>query len=605
VKASSLVQFDGPSVDILEPARTFVPGWWRRAFELAVTHSKETASTEFGEGSVLPRLDGVDLSLLSILLGELQSQVLKSPQSLDVEIDWAAVQKNLSKADFASKERMLRLLEVLSQIRFFARGHDEKLYATPFFAGEAWSIDSKSRAVEKIRLKLADQSVELLTGYVDAHLDFLRRANGASSLSTFNGGFSPLVLWTPVWLELSLPEQLVYARMESAMQTDGSWLRLDGLVGASVQNLTDGIKASKKSIDIHGQRTQSPLMENLRLLGRLGRKLVAHGVVKKAPDRGYMALDDNSEGPLPSPLLLWQASAERLKSRAESDFFAAVSSRIMAGLTGSQISGVFELFAELSGDRPRYSVDLGKLWSGISSIPCRAVRLPHGMMIQGHFLFLEWLSRLPASSLVPLPQDVRNHSIVESLKSVSAENVAVKFRHFLDVLRQSESLSTLMKKQTPDTLFSIASGPLDSRILERLEEAIRSAEKRRHSEGLSARTMSFGSMATGLPANRISVKLESAEVSEPKSQRNELLAQKMRRLAQDELEKMIRQSPGMYGELKGKYISSLDPETKSLVLNVQRRLDSRDFDRHLKARLVRFMIDNPASWNSVNSMFPI
>jgi hypothetical protein len=188
---------------------------------------------------------------------------------------------------------------------------------------------------------------------------------------------------------------------------------------------------------------------------------------------------------------------------------------------------------------------------------------------------------------------------------VSAENVAVKFRHFLDVLRQSESLSTLMKKQSPDTPFSIVFGPLDSRISGRLEEAIRSAEKRRHSEGLSARTMSSRSIATGLPANRISVKLESAEVIEPKSQRNELLAQKMRRLAQDELEKMIRQSPGMYGELKGKYISSLDPETKSLVLNVQRRLDSRDFDRHLKARLVRFMIDNPASWNSVNSMFPI
>jgi len=572
---------------------------------LAVTQSKDVTANEFGDGSVLPRLDGVDLSLLSMLLAELQSQVLKQPKLSEVEVDWATAQKNLSKADFTSKERMMRLLETLSQIRFFAQGQDEKLYATPFFAGESWSVDSNSGSVQKIRLKLAEQSVELLTGYVDAHLDLLRRANSAAQLALFNRGLCPLVLWTPVWLELSLPEQLVYARMESAMQTDGSWLRLDGLVGASVQNLSEGIKASKRSSDLHGQRLQSHLMENLRLLGRLGRKLVAHGVIKKAPDQGYMALDDSSAAAIPSPLLLWQASAERLKSRAESDFFAVVSSRLMAGLTESQIFGLLALFAELSGDSSRYSVDLAKVWSGIATIPCRAVRLPRGVLIQGHFLFMEWHSRLSASSLLPLPQEVRNHSIVESLKSVNADNVAKKFQHFLDVLSQSESLSALLKKTMLDTPFSVASGAIDGRIWERLQGAVRSAGETRQSQGHSAQTLNSSSKTTGLPASRLSVKLESTELNEPKSQKNELLAQKMRRLAQDELEKMMRQSPNMYGELKGKYISSLDPETKSLVLNVQRRLDSKDFDRHLKARLVRFMIDNPASWNSVNSALPI
>jgi len=226
-------------------------------------------------------------------------------------------------------------------------------------------------------------------------------------------------------------------------------------------------------------------------------------------------------------------------------------------------------------------------------------------LIQGHFLFLEWLSRLSASSLLPLPKDVRNHSIVESLTSVNGDNVAQKFQHFMDVLRQSESLSALMKRTTLDTPFSVSRGSLDARIWERLEGAVRSASEIRHFDGPSAQSMNSGAKTVGLPASRMSVKLESAQLSEPKSQKNELLAQKMRRLAQDELEKMMRQSPNMYGELKGKYISSLDPETKSLVLNVQRRLDSKDFDRHLKARLVRFMIDNPASWNSVNSMLPI
>jgi hypothetical protein len=42
-------------------------------------------------------------------------------------------------------------------------------------------------------------------------------------------------------------------------------------------------------------------------------------------------------------------------------------------------------------------------------------------------------------------------------------------------------------------------------------------------------------------------------------------------------------------------------ETRTLVLNVQRRLDSRAFDLQLRTRLVRFMIDNPASWTSPSS----
>lgn len=81
--------------------------------------------------------------------------------------------------------------------------------------------------------------------------------------------------------------------------------------------------------------------------------------------------------------------------------------------------------------------------------------------------------------------------------------------------------------------------------------------------------------------------------------------QKLRRVAQDELEKMMRQAPDAYRALKAKYIASLPSETREMVVDVQRRLGSSDFDRHLKVRLVRYMIEEPSSWNSVSWSLPV
>ena len=60
----------------------------------------------------------------------------------------------------------------------------------------------------------------------------------------------------------------------------------------------------------------------------------------------------------------------------------------------------------------------------------------------------------------------------------------------------------------------------------------------------------------------------------------------------------MRVAPDSYRELRSKYISTLDNDRRSLLLDVQRRLDSKAFDRQVKPRIVQYMIEHPANWKS-------
>jgi len=98
-----------------------------------------------------------------------------------------------------------------------------------------------------------------------------------------------------------------------------------------------------------------------------------------------------------------------------------------------------------------------------------------------------------------------------------------------------------------------------------------------------------------LPPNRIPVKQDSFLAK--KTDQNQF---KLRKIAQDELDKMMRQSPRAYADLKQKFLASLEGEIKDLVMDAQRRLGSKDLDRHLKTHIVKYMVEHPGAWQSVS-----
>jgi hypothetical protein len=580
---------------MLEAARTFVPGWWIDAFENALTVRGEETTPQMRVGAMPSRLDASELSILAIILGDIQRQVFTSDDSrLLVELDWQASQKQLPAHDVSSREKLARVIHSVPTLRFLTQGQGHRCDVSYLFSSETWLPSMPGESSPKLSLKLTDRGFELLCGYIDAHLDMLGDLDGSGSLRSVNFGRQPLVLWTPIWLELGLTEQVLYSRMEQTMQTQGSWLRLDGLVGAPLESLTCGLKFSKKNSE-----PESVILERLRLVAKLGRRLVAHGLLQKEPSNDYMAISGQSR--IDSPMLLWQASAERLKSRAEAEYFGLASSRILKGPISARSSRMIEIFAKVSQD-PGMSARLGSIWQAIESAPGCGLNVASGVMIQGHMLFLEWIARAVPSSLLPLNPIVAAHSVCKAIGTVTAANAARTYVEFTKILGRSCELGQIAEGSIPNGLpFSMALAPLPKDIRARLATVASTSASTLSSHGFGAQgpETDLNSRAESVlrtPLNPISVKQDS---NFPKiTDKN---AQRLRKMAQDELEVMMRQAPQAYANLKNSFLSSLDSEKKSLVLDVQRRLDSREFDRQLKPRIVRFMVEHPGTWRSVSN----
>ncbi len=579
----------------LETARTFVPGWWFHAFE-SLFSPADPLSTDVRlcAGGVLPRFSSQELSLLAVLLGDVQRQLLDENMSGFVELDWSRSQKQLNGIDYQARERLAGVFESFAQLRFPIQDQSGLFRVFPLFESETWSGNANGSELSHLRLKPTSIALELLTGFTDVHLDFIRRLTGGPSLASVNKGISPLVLWTPVWLELSLSEQLVYARMESAMQNESAWLGLDGLVGAPLDELTAGVKLGKKT-----QETASTLlMDRLRLVGKLGRRLTAHGVIQREPDNGFVALENGISSQ--SPLLVWQASSERLRSRAESEYFGLASTKVVKNGLTPQMGMLLSTFARLCPAKSKQVSELLEgIWTRISDESAGAFIMGPGLMTQAPMLFIEWVARSQPGCLAPLPDVIMKNPIFNVVSSVSLANVTQRYREFLSLAGRSEELRYTVKN---DGQFSLASGVLRADIETVCKKSVMDYRSRKESVFVeSAEKWPKNELKTpeSVPANSLTVKPEP-----PKSQKQVTLAQNLRRLAQDELDKMIRQSPSTYTELKQKYISSLDEDTKALVMDVQRRLGSKTFDRHLRIRLVHFMVEHPASWNSVSLSLP-
>jgi hypothetical protein len=564
----SAMQGTGSPVDHkYDVARIYLPGWWIHAFERAQNLKMEMNFVpDPREDSVPVKLDASEWSVLALVLGQVQKQIFSSKDPVEkIEIEWAQLVRLLSSAESSAVERLQTVFNNLPSLRFLIERRDGSFEVISLFENEVWNRGQNSSDL-KLGLTLSLRGWELLSGYTDGHLDLLGKLSGQQSLLTVNHGYQPLVLWTAVWLELNQVEQIVYTRMEAAMQAQGAWFRLDGLIGISLEKLTNGMKTGKKSAQ------SSTILDRLRLVVKLGRRLVAHGLIQREPSNQYMAI--TSESTANPPTIMWQASAERLRSKDEAEYFGLVSSRIFEIPLRKSMHSILRVFGTLSGSES-FAKNLQDIWSQISVVPGSAVQISPGFLAQAHLLFLEWLARSQSTTVILLPQKLRAHPILSEFNHVTAQNAQMLFKKFIRTLSSIQELFLDNDANYPLTIAHPSFMNFDV-LLVKPEKV---AEKR----------------VSALPVNRIPVKQDVVE--EKKTSPNQL---KMRQIAQSELEKMMKQTPQAYADLKQKFLSSVGTEVKDMIMDAQRRLGSKELDRHLKSQIIKYMIEHPGSWNSVS-----
>jgi hypothetical protein len=276
-----------------------------------------------------------------------------------------------------------------------------------------------------LQLRYASMGPELLLGLADGHSLLLERSIRGPSASDISSLVrqQPLAVAPAPLLELAPLEQVVLLRMEKAMQWNFRWLQLEGVFGASMDEILGGLRPSSLRGD------PSAFAARLKLLGKMGRRLVDHGVMTRMVAPQYLAFSGMG-GDLQ---IIWQATSKTL-SRInyapwqERAGRTLVQTRLLPNIrriarllkADHQIEDVMAVEKCLKDQTSHRMVSLAGSGAGVAT--------------HAATLWLEWRARKAPSHPFELPDSVRCHELFKQVGS--ATNSAESLATFLSAIGQ-------------------------------------------------------------------------------------------------------------------------------------------------------------------------
>ncbi len=564
-------------------ANMLLPGWWIKAFDTALLSENQglTAMDHAYRSGLAPALTMLEMSGLAMVLTSLQQQILteKSGYKLTVRSD-----EHLKHAGTAMRSRRFvfeKVMQMLTGLRLLQPEKGGAFCSHAPFPRDSWRKISDDGDFE-VTLTEGPLAPEFILGLSDLHLDFIRRVEGKTTGVEAIGDRPPLAAWRSVWLDLQGVEQIVHLRMERAMQWDFNWLQLEGIFGLSVKDLFSGIDLPHQ----RGSELDSELVKQVRLIHRMGKRLEAHGFLNPAVSKEYLAFSKSN-----CPSLVWQVSRERLLSRAVSEYRTACGTYF--------VKQRFHLFADLmtkailmANAEPALITKAHETWlkiadSGIVTDFNSWSQLPgiaQSQTFLSPLLFFELLLRKVPGAKWPLPEICLVAPLNGVLRDADINNpeaITAQFKLFDQILNEQSGLAA--------EFLEIPFATLGSEVTLKEADFSQVSGFLRHSPQLAPARVEV--RATPDPGQ-----IPAKKAVTPPSQ--QAVNGRMLKAALDELTKMKVKDPARYQAMKQKYLESLDEEGRRLMLDVQKRIQPVLFEEQLRQRLVRYMVDNPASWHS-------
>ena len=594
-----------------QQARFFAPEWWVRTYQFALDIAGagvQQIKNDIVGHCLFPSLDSQELNFLGHVLGEFQQQILAGSNQKNLSEDRETVSgrtisltvlpevliRHVGATGVAGRNVFFRLLQTIPGIRLSnsaGSALENRICPQPLFISEQWE---NHEGGPEAKLELAEMGTEAILGYCGSHSSFLSSIRADSSIVRYRNDSPPLVLWRSIWLELGAQEQAVLMRMEKAMQWDFRWLHLDGIFSEGLEELFRGIRLPNTKSSA-GEAT-SDLGKKLRLLAKIGKKLLEHGWLAPARDPSYLAVaDDFSKSGSSGPDLVWHVSEQRLNMTELQDYRNSVS-RWLSKVRWPQCNNYWNLFLDhgLSGGGAGSARELS-FWSDQPSR--NVVLLGAAEILEIEALVSEWRIRQAVGSKLPLSEEL---AATEGAKicleqSRSPQEVSESFSSWLAdnqelvaVLRDSPLATIASKVSRHSTELELCIKAFHSK-LNRLETGSSGHTSRISEPGSSLSTSIRSGSIPSMPATG------SAATSAVQAQ---VMASRMRRVAAEELQRLKDGQPAQYRDLRTSFLQSLDEASRKVFAEVQARMEPRVFDEHLRQRLVKFMIDNPASWRS-------
>ncbi len=452
-----------------------------------------------------------------------------------------------------------------------------------------WSSSIKSRSLSLV-VDLGPLGPELCFGLADAHVSLVRRAY-AKHLPDLSGTpfkSPPLTLWRSLWLDLTPYETTLYLKLEKAMQWEFRWVDLDGVFGVSLKDFLE------EKVLKHPQAYQ--------LIQRFGRKLEQHGYLTQLGQMQHrlMNLDHGTEDS--SPMLLWQASAQRILEDRASEFKHVARQVLLRPLIQGETMGQWlNLFAFDSQitDSLAYGREIWKTLTTVvpkvSSLgnPYQPLEFHDTLLWSPQSLFFEWTMRCrPTSRWAPLPEVLKSSPLGALVDDPQNRYGPVerRFEEFCLLLQDMPEICQILR----EIPFASLAAPITVNLIDwtQFHASIAPCEPKPASDmGLTQKTPQKETQPSSPQTQR-----EKAEPT-PKEDSTAPSGATLMRTAALELGQLERANQTQYQELRRSYLSSLDEIGQKLIRDVQQRMQPHVFEEHLRKRIIRFMVENPGVWS--------
>jgi hypothetical protein len=554
------------------------PLWWIRAFEFALQMRRlETDPYTMSVAAGLsPALTDAELNALLVVLQAAQAQILQGQKWLSFSPE--SLQKNNAGIGRTRSFLFLRLLQVLRALQVSAPGNQEPTEPILLFDREERRRDPQGS--QRTMYRLAPMAIELLLGFGEPYAELTRLLDGKPRVHRLLGRYQPLPLRPSVWLDLVQLEQYIFLQLQKASLWEKSNFRWDAVFGRSFDAIFTGI-----DIPIRKDQVQdtSPFRRRMRVLSRVGRKLMDQGVLKNPQEIDYLAIDQEGD-----PLtVVWQLhdteGRERelraYEMRCARYFREQTLEASLKKLTPVLLPGAVETGVQLWRD----------IEEAERQVPIGYLRVEGNLLLALPALFLEWSLRREATDILSLPGWIKDSAAVQILRSDRP------------MLERLQSFAQIIIDQ-PEYQRDIEEVPRGSFA------APVSLKQREVLEYLALHTNKQSSTRDGSP------QLADAQPSRTPARANPVLSQQparkaptdadMRRQASEELQRMREKDPKRYQGLKQTYLENLELEKKQIILEMKERMQPQAFDDHLKYSLVKYMVDNPRLWQADGRMAP-
>lgn len=555
----------------MSAASFIVPLWWIRAFEVA-SQLRSLDSDPYAmsdNGGLSPALTDAELNAFLVIIQSSQQQILNGQKWLKFDADLLA--KNHPAMNRTRSFLFLRVIQMLRSLQILPiHGADHK-EAIFFFEREERRRDADGGY--KSMFRLSNLAAELLLGYSEPYSEVVRLVEGKARAHRFLGNYEPLSLRPSVWLDLAQLEQYIFLQLRKATLWEESSYRWDSVFGRGFDeffaNLTLPKVRTKEGAEL------SPFRQKIRLLKRVGRKLIDHGVIKSAQNIDYLAIDSDAD-----PLtVIWQLHESETQAEERKSFESDVVRYFRENHLEQAMKKLVPVLA------PSVKTDeAATLWKEIEdrerSEALGHLKIEKNILLSTSGLFFEWHLRAKSSDMFAMPGWLKDSPALKLITSNAP--LGERLTGFATMMKTQPEYQKDIE-QLPRASIAAPVSLRQADILERLATSSSGTPKTVVSQAAAAKRDSKAAAAIAATQPK-PVPMQKGPDPE------------LRKQATEELQRMRDADPKRYQNLKAKYLEDLETEKKQIIFEMKERMQPHAFDDHLKYSLVKYMVDNPRLW---------